>query len=210
LRVIEGYGALPAFGLLNQLQVGDTGPAESTRQGNLQRVGLLFLGSRDSPSFFSPFSSPLSSSIIYLSLHLSCSPLFPAMSSSLILSQLFLSCLILGMPSHVSFFFLICSIKPFLSPRLPSPHIPPSPVFSRHIISPSISHSPILSSHFLSLSLLSILLLSFSPRVLPSHILHPLLLYILHPYKDSVTRFFASFFSVIIFPQDPENNITVI
>jgi hypothetical protein len=47
LRVIEGYGALPAFGLLNQLQVGDTGPAESTRQGNLQRVGLLFLGSRD-------------------------------------------------------------------------------------------------------------------------------------------------------------------
>jgi hypothetical protein len=29
------------------LQVGDTGPAESTRQGNLQRVGLLFLGSRD-------------------------------------------------------------------------------------------------------------------------------------------------------------------
>jgi hypothetical protein len=30
------------------LQVGDTGPAESTRQGNLQRVGLLFLGSRDS------------------------------------------------------------------------------------------------------------------------------------------------------------------
>jgi hypothetical protein len=38
---------LPAFGLLNQLQVGDTGPAESTRQGNLQRVGLLLLGSRD-------------------------------------------------------------------------------------------------------------------------------------------------------------------
>jgi hypothetical protein len=48
LRVIEGYGALPAFGLLDQLQVGDTGPAESTQQGNLQRVGLLFLGSRDS------------------------------------------------------------------------------------------------------------------------------------------------------------------
>ncbi len=47
LRVIEGYGALPAFGLLDQLQVGDTGPAESTRRGNLQRVGLLFLGSRD-------------------------------------------------------------------------------------------------------------------------------------------------------------------
>jgi hypothetical protein len=44
LRVIEGYGALPAFGLLDQLQVGDTGPAESTRQGNLQRVGLLFSG----------------------------------------------------------------------------------------------------------------------------------------------------------------------
>jgi hypothetical protein len=42
---------LPAFGLLDQLQVGDTGgdtgPAESTRQGNLQRLGLLFLGSRD-------------------------------------------------------------------------------------------------------------------------------------------------------------------
>jgi hypothetical protein len=50
LRVIEGYGALPAFGLLDQLQVGDTGPAESTRRGNLQRVGLLFLGSRDSIS----------------------------------------------------------------------------------------------------------------------------------------------------------------
>jgi hypothetical protein len=49
LRVIEGYGALPAFGLVNRLQVGDTGPAESTRQGNLQRVGLLFLGSRDRP-----------------------------------------------------------------------------------------------------------------------------------------------------------------
>ena len=47
LRVIEGYGALPAFGLLDQVQVGDTGPAESTRLGNLQRVGLLFLGSRD-------------------------------------------------------------------------------------------------------------------------------------------------------------------
>ncbi len=30
------------------MQVGDTGPAESTRRGNLQRVGLLFLGSRDS------------------------------------------------------------------------------------------------------------------------------------------------------------------
>jgi hypothetical protein len=30
------------------VQVGDTGPAESTRRGNLQRVGLLFLGSRDS------------------------------------------------------------------------------------------------------------------------------------------------------------------
>ncbi len=29
------------------MQVGDTGPAESTRRGNLQRVGLLFLGSRD-------------------------------------------------------------------------------------------------------------------------------------------------------------------
>ena len=51
MRVIEGYGALPAFGLLNQLQVGDTGPAESTRQGNLQRVGLLFLGSRDSQNY---------------------------------------------------------------------------------------------------------------------------------------------------------------
>ncbi len=38
---------LPAFGLINRMQVGDTGPAESTRQGNLQRVGLLFLGSRD-------------------------------------------------------------------------------------------------------------------------------------------------------------------
>ncbi len=38
---------MPAFGLLDQLQVGDTGPAESTRRGNLQRVGLLFLGSRD-------------------------------------------------------------------------------------------------------------------------------------------------------------------
>ncbi len=34
------------------MQVGDTGPAESTRQGNLQRVGLLFLGSRDTPVGF--------------------------------------------------------------------------------------------------------------------------------------------------------------
>ncbi len=48
MRVIEGYGALPALGLLDQVQIGDTGPAESTRRGNLQRVGLLFLGSRDS------------------------------------------------------------------------------------------------------------------------------------------------------------------
>jgi hypothetical protein len=56
LRVIEGYGALPAFGLLNQLQVGDTGPAESTQQGNLQRVGLLFLGSRD--TMFHVFAYP--------------------------------------------------------------------------------------------------------------------------------------------------------
>jgi hypothetical protein len=38
---------LPALGLLDQVQIGDTGPAESTRRGNLQRVGLLFLGSRD-------------------------------------------------------------------------------------------------------------------------------------------------------------------
>jgi hypothetical protein len=38
---------LSAFGLLDRVQVGDTGPAESTRRGNLQRVGLLFLGSRD-------------------------------------------------------------------------------------------------------------------------------------------------------------------
>ena len=51
LRVIEGYSALPAFGLLDQVQVGDTGPAESTRRGNLQRVGLLFLGSRDITNF---------------------------------------------------------------------------------------------------------------------------------------------------------------
>jgi hypothetical protein len=29
---------LPAFGLIYRMQVGDTGPAESTRQGNLQRV----------------------------------------------------------------------------------------------------------------------------------------------------------------------------
>ncbi len=42
---------LSAFGLLDQVQVGDTGPAESTRRGNLQRVGLLFLGSRDTPPF---------------------------------------------------------------------------------------------------------------------------------------------------------------
>jgi hypothetical protein len=38
---------LPALGLLDQVQIGDTGPAESTRRGNLQRVGLLLLGSRD-------------------------------------------------------------------------------------------------------------------------------------------------------------------
>ena len=43
-RVIDGYGALPAFGLINRLQVGDTGPAESTRQGNLQRVWSSFSG----------------------------------------------------------------------------------------------------------------------------------------------------------------------
>jgi len=43
-RVIEGYGALPAFGLINRLQVGDTGPAESTRQGNLQRIWSSFSG----------------------------------------------------------------------------------------------------------------------------------------------------------------------
>ena len=42
---------MPAFGLLDQVQVGDTGPAESTRRGNLQRVGLLFLGSRDSQNY---------------------------------------------------------------------------------------------------------------------------------------------------------------
>ena len=40
----RGYGALPAFGLINRLQVGDTGPAESTRQGNLQRVWSSFSG----------------------------------------------------------------------------------------------------------------------------------------------------------------------
>jgi hypothetical protein len=34
------------------VQVGDTGPAESTRRGNLQRVGLLFLGSRDNNYVF--------------------------------------------------------------------------------------------------------------------------------------------------------------
>ncbi len=39
---------MPALGLLDQVQIGDTGPAESTRRGNLQRVGLLFLGSPDS------------------------------------------------------------------------------------------------------------------------------------------------------------------
>jgi len=42
---------LSAFGLLDRVQVGDTGPAESTRRGNLQRVGLLFLGSRDSQNY---------------------------------------------------------------------------------------------------------------------------------------------------------------
>ncbi len=67
MRVIEGYGALPAFGLLNQLQVGDTGPAESTRQGNLQRVGLLFLGSRDNTkqSINEENSSLFMNSILY-------------------------------------------------------------------------------------------------------------------------------------------------
>ncbi len=38
---------MPALGLLDEVQIGDTGPAESTQRGNLQRVGLLFLGSRD-------------------------------------------------------------------------------------------------------------------------------------------------------------------
>jgi hypothetical protein len=46
---------LPAFGLLDQVQDGDTGPAESTRRGNLQRVGLLFLGSRDNYWFLTFF-----------------------------------------------------------------------------------------------------------------------------------------------------------
>ncbi len=35
---------LPAFGLIHRMQVGDTGPAESTRQGNLQRVWSSFSG----------------------------------------------------------------------------------------------------------------------------------------------------------------------
>jgi hypothetical protein len=44
----RGLRRVASFRPFKSVQVGDTGPAESTRQGNLQRVGLLFLGSRDS------------------------------------------------------------------------------------------------------------------------------------------------------------------
>ncbi len=43
----RGLRRVASFRPFKSVQVGDTGPAESTRQGNLQRVGLLFLGSRD-------------------------------------------------------------------------------------------------------------------------------------------------------------------
>jgi hypothetical protein len=43
-RVTEGYGALPAFGLINRLQVGDTGPIESARRSNSCVLGSPFSG----------------------------------------------------------------------------------------------------------------------------------------------------------------------
>jgi len=43
-RVTEGYGALPAFGLINRLQVGDTGPVESARRSNSRVLGSPFSG----------------------------------------------------------------------------------------------------------------------------------------------------------------------
>ena len=47
----RGLRRVASFRPFKSVQVGDTGPAESTRQGNLQRVGLLFLGSRDSQNY---------------------------------------------------------------------------------------------------------------------------------------------------------------
>jgi hypothetical protein len=43
-RVTEGYGALPAFGLLDQVQIGDTGPVESARRSNSRVLGPSFSG----------------------------------------------------------------------------------------------------------------------------------------------------------------------
>jgi hypothetical protein len=44
-RVTEGYGALPAFGLINRLQVGDTGDTvESARRSNSLALGSPFSG----------------------------------------------------------------------------------------------------------------------------------------------------------------------
>jgi hypothetical protein len=44
LRVIEGYGALPALGLLEQVQIGDNRAAEWVRRSNPVALGLLFSG----------------------------------------------------------------------------------------------------------------------------------------------------------------------
>jgi hypothetical protein len=41
-RVTEGYGALPAFGLINRLQVGDTGPVELALAEQFARAWVSF------------------------------------------------------------------------------------------------------------------------------------------------------------------------
>ncbi len=42
---------MPAFGLIHRMQVGDTGPAESTRRVNLQRVWSSFSGLAGQPLY---------------------------------------------------------------------------------------------------------------------------------------------------------------
>jgi len=44
LRVIEGYGALPSLGLLEQVRTGDNRAAEWVRRSNPVALGLLFSG----------------------------------------------------------------------------------------------------------------------------------------------------------------------
>jgi len=53
-RVTEGYGALPAFGLINRSK-SETQGQLSRRGGAIRaRLGLLFLGSRDSQNCYQP------------------------------------------------------------------------------------------------------------------------------------------------------------